>query len=133
MQASSRPTSREGINGAYDYLFERHLRNLTNLDNKDEAKKILKTTTNRNNLLDEEEEGSLTESDQLSALGNELVEASLEEVTDDILRTILGGGSCCTATAKKTRAKRVSFGPVPQIAFTTADDETRVDQEMKRS
>merc|ERR1712107_609356 len=90
-QGSNKATSSQGVQHTYDFLFDRHLKVLTTMDQDEEelynedhlrAIEAINQPIEVNTPNEEEEEvESLNESDELSMIGEDLVNQSLAEVT----------------------------------------------------
>jgi len=86
-QGRNKATSSQGVLNTYDFLFDRHLRMLTNMESdQDVNEEEVKTLHSINqpletNVEEVTEDSSMDESDELSILGEDLVNRSLAEVT----------------------------------------------------
>ena len=157
-QGRNKATSSLGVLNTYDFLFDRHLRMLTTMESDQEdmineeeiqtLRSIQKPLATHPQPETEEEnsndEGSLTESDELSMIGEDLVNRSLAEVTSllDQQIDLNHGGTSGTGltssgngnneTTRKT-TKRISFlvptSVCPQISVSSAGSVASVEDE----
>jgi hypothetical protein len=142
--SSLRPKSLEGLSKTYDFLYDRHIRNLARLEAQVQTEDVIngsndeESSTNivgpkRLHLnacsLDQDDSGSsFDESEKLSAIGEELVQKSLEEVTKGLSLSRLSsaapggredfgrGGSSCSG-------KRVTFAESPALFAKAREEE----------
>ena len=155
-QGRNKATSSLGVLNTYDFLFDRHLRMLTTMEsdqedmiNEEEIKTLRSIqqplAVNPATETEEEsnDEGSLTESDELSMIGEDLVNQSLAEVTSLLDRQLdftlnSGAGARSTSaggddSAPRKTTKRISFlvptSVCPQISISSAGSVASVEDE----
>ena len=128
-QGRNKATTNLGVLNTYDYLFDRHLRMLTHMEsdqedlvNEEEVKTLREIhqplVLSKETMELEEEAESLTESDELSIIGEDLVNRSLAEVTSLLDQQLELSGE-----KEKKSTKRISFlvpTNVPQISVSSA-------------
>ena len=154
-QGRNKATSSLGVLNTYDFLFDRHLRMLTTMEsdqedmiNEEEIKTLrsIQQPLAVNPATETEEESndeSLTESDELSMIGEDLVNQSLAEVTSLLdrqldlnnpgARSISAGGSGNENEQPRKTTKRISFlvptSVCPQISISSAGSVASVEDE----
>lgn len=140
-QGRNKATSSLGVLNTYDFLFDRHLRMLTTMEsdqedmiNEDEIKAL--RSINQPLIMNpslmqgpsqqqttEDEEESLTESDELSMIGEDLVNRSLAEVTSMLDQQLEISSENEAKKASNNSTKRISFlvpTNMPQISVSSA-------------
>ena len=140
LQGRNKATSSQGVLNTYDFLFDRHLRMLTNMESdQDINEEEVKTLQSINqpletNVEEVTEDSSMDESDELSILGEDLVNRSLAEVTSLLDQQIdlseskkpsamATSAAAATPTTSGSATKRISFlvpSDVPRISISSA-------------
>ena len=122
-QIRSRPTSREGLQEAYKYLFERHFKSLGRGGDRSEASD--KCTEKVQELGEKDDESVTLETEEIAKLGEELVQISIEEVSKTISKEELNKSK---AKKEDAIAERDDVGKKRAVAFDTIP-EVEVEEE----
>jgi len=133
----NRATSTHGVNNTYDFLFDRHLRTLTSIETDDDEllyneAEVQALRSIREPLIgvdpnaqhDEEEDlESMDESEELSMIGEDLVNRSLAEVTALLDQQISLNKASSASNGRSKSAKRISFlvpTEIPRVSISSA-------------
>ena len=126
-QGRNKATSSQGVLNTYDFLFDRHLRMLTNMESdQDINEEEVKTLHSINqpletNVEEVTEDSSMDESDELSILGEDLVNRSLAEVT-----SLLDQQIDLNSESNKKPLQQPSSAPTKRISFLVPSDVPRI-------